>query len=79
MRARFWALVERRKTDEIDYSVGIYLNKKSGECVKKGEVLYTIYSNDEAKTQQAKEICKNAFEFSATPPALDCLIYKIIK
>jgi len=46
-----------KKTDPINYSVGIYLNKKSGEQVKKGDVLYTIYSNDQEKTKMAQKYC----------------------
>lgn len=68
-----------KKTDNIDYSVGIYLNKKHGEFCKKGEVLYTIYSNDESKSEVAKEYCNKAFEFSQDKPECQNLIYKIIK
>jgi len=74
-----------KKTDEIDYSVGIYLNKKHGEFCKKGETLYTIYSNDEEKTLAAKKICttvaceQGAFCFSTKKPENCKLIYKIIR
>lgn len=66
-------------TDDIDYSVGIYLNKKHCEFCKEGEVLYTIYSNDEAKTKLAEKLCTEAFELSAQTPAKCDLIYKIIR
>lgn len=75
-----------KKTDNIDYSVGIYLNKKSGEFCKIGETLYTIYSNDEEKTKLAIELCKigqggkgEAFELSAQTLDKKDSIYKIIK
>ncbi|MFA7658143.1 MAG: thymidine phosphorylase [Candidatus Gastranaerophilaceae bacterium] len=68
-----------KKTDEIDYSVGIYLNKKHGEFCKQGETLYTIYSNDEEKTKLAEKNCNEAFELSAQKPEKTDLIYKIIK
>lgn len=68
-----------KKTDEIDYSVGVYLNKKHCEFCKKGETLYTIYSNDEEKTKLAQKICNEAFELSAQTPPICNLIYKIIK
>lgn len=67
-----------KKTDEIDYSVGIYLNKKHGEFCKKGEVLYTIYSNNEEKTKSAQQICFEAFELKAQMPQKVDLIYRII-
>lgn len=68
-----------KKTDNIDYSVGIYLNKKSCEFCKKDETLYTIYSNDKEKTQIAEQICNEAFEFSTQMPEKCNLIYKIVK
>lgn len=71
-----------KKTDDIDYSVGIYLNKKHGEYCENGDLLYTIHSNNEEKTKQAEAICSienGAFEFSNQAPLINDLIYKIIK
>jgi len=67
-----------KKTDNIDYSVGIYLNKKHGEFCKKDEVLYTIYANDKAKAKTAQQLCNEAFELAAQEPKKNDLIYKII-
>lgn len=71
-----------KKTDDIDYSVGIYLNKKHGEYCNEGETLYTICSNfadGEGKTKLAQKICNESFEFSDKAPLKNSLIYKIIK
>lgn len=68
-----------KKTDPIDYSVGIYLNKKSGEGVNKGDILYTIYSNDEEKTKIAQKYCDEAFYINESKPSCNNMIYKIIK
>ena len=68
-----------RKTDPIDYSVGIYLNRKSGEWVNKGDVLYTIYSNDTEKTQIAQKYCDEAFSINENKPSNNNMIYKIIR
>ncbi len=68
-----------KKTDPIDYSVGIYLNKKSGEGVNKGETLYTIYSNDMEKTKIAQKYCDEAFYINENKPTGNSMIYKIIK
>ncbi len=64
---------------EIDYSTGVYLNKKSGEFVDKGEILYTIYSNDEESTREAQRFCDEAFSINESRPAHNNLIYEIIK
>lgn len=68
-----------KKTDVIDYSVGIYLNKKHCEFCNEGETLYTIYANDEEKVKVAEQICNGALEFSNHAPQYCDLIYKIIK
>ncbi|MCQ2744438.1 MAG: thymidine phosphorylase [bacterium] len=68
-----------KKSDPIDYSVGIYLNKKSGEMVTKGEVLYTMYSNDPEKTKTAQKYCDEAFSIHENKPSHNNMIYKIIK
>ncbi len=68
-----------RKTDPIDYSVGVYLNKKSGQSVNEGDVLYTIYSNDAEKTKIAQRYCDEAFDIAKDKPAQQNMIYKIIR
>ena len=44
-----------RKKDEIDKSVGIILNTKVGEEIRKGNTIATIYANDKVKLEKAKE------------------------
>ena len=43
------------KEDQIDYSAGIILSKKTGDKVAKGEVIATLYTNDKSKLNAAKE------------------------
>ena len=68
-----------KKTDDIDYGVGVFLNKKTGEEIKIGDTLCTIYSNNEIKTQNAIKYCQEAFMLSNTKPVEHDLIYRIIK
>lgn len=51
-----------RMTEHIDKSVGIFLNKKTGEQVNTEEALFTIYANDLNKLEEIKEYCYTAFE-----------------
>ena len=44
-----------RKEDEIDYSAGIFVNKKVGDYVEINEPLAFIYTNKEDKIEEAKE------------------------
>lgn len=62
----------------LDLSVGIYINKKSGEYVRKDDILYTIYSNNEESTKAAQRYCDDAFVINESKPAHNNLIYKII-
>jgi len=68
-----------KKSDSIDYSVGVFINKKTGEPVNVGDTLYTIYSNNEGKTSACKACCDEAFEFVDEKPEAKEQIYKIIK
>ncbi len=55
------------KESEIDLSVGLVLQKKVGDFVKKGEALAIIHGNDRDKMAQAKERFLKAYRFSETP------------
>jgi len=58
---------------EVDRSVGIFLAKKVGEEVSRGERLATIYANSQAKGEEAKERVYRAFKIAkekAKPPTM---------
>ena len=57
------------KESAIDLSVGIILEKKNGNAVSAGEVLATIYGNDDAKMQAAYEKIAHAYEIAKEPAA----------
>lgn len=68
-----------KKGDKIDFSAGIVLHKKTGEEVKKGEVLATLYTNNEAALKDAEKQYKQALTVSSEKTARPPLVYKIIK
>lgn len=76
--AKALAASRENNSKPIDLSVGIYLNKKSGEYVTRGENLYTIYSNDEEKTKIAQRFCDEAFSINESRPAHNNLVYCVI-
>jgi pyrimidine-nucleoside phosphorylase len=58
---------------EIDVTAGIYLHKKCGDYVRKGDVLATLENSSSMKLQKSVEVLKSAYEFSETvivPPEL---------
>ncbi len=68
-----------KKEDEIDYLAGIYLNKKRGEWVEKGEVIATLYSSSKSSFESAKSILANAYELSNSPITLPNIVYEVIE
>ena len=46
--------------DVIDMAVGIVLNKKVGDEIKKGEPICYIHANDESKIKNAMEMINSA-------------------
>ena len=48
-------VVARTLGSPLDLQAGLYLHKKLGDAVKKGDIIYTMYANDEGKISLAKE------------------------
>ena len=63
------------KESEIDLSVGLLLDKKVGDMVKKGDKIATVYSSDENKTGPVVERFLKAYHFSSEK----CEKQKLIK
>ncbi|MFV8400949.1 pyrimidine-nucleoside phosphorylase [Mycoplasma sp. 005V] len=53
----------KTKEDSIDFEAGITLNKKTNEEVKKGDVLFTLYSSNPIDTELVEEL-KNGYKFN---------------
>lgn len=68
----------QRKEDSIDPSAGIVLCKKTGDEVKKGEILATLYCSDEALFEQAENRYRAALSFSETKPETNPILMEII-
>ncbi|MED3972136.1 pyrimidine-nucleoside phosphorylase [Priestia megaterium] len=65
------------KESEIDLAVGIMLNKKVGDSVKKGDSLVTIHSNSE-DVQEVMDIVYDSYSTVAEKVEAPTLIYKEI-
>lgn len=66
------------KEDEIDMTAGIYLYKKAGDTVKAGDVLATVYGNDENKVKAAADELAKAYVIGDDRPERRRLIHKVI-
>jgi pyrimidine-nucleoside phosphorylase len=67
------------KESEIDLSVGLVLQKKVGDFVKKGEALAVIHANEEGKAAQAEERFLNACAITPRRPEKTAFIKEIIR
>lgn len=67
------------KDDTIDMSAGIIMAKKTGDFVKTGDTLATLYSCNENSFENARNRFLSAIEFSDEKPSEEFLIYKIIQ
>ncbi len=63
------------KGEKIDHSAGIVLNKKTGDFVNKGDIVATLYTNNQDKFCSAEKIFLSAVEFSEEKPKEQPLIY----
>ena len=68
-----------KKDDVIDMTAGIILNKKTGDKIKKGDIIATLYTNNESTIKSAKEKILSAIEFSEEKPKEIPLIYEIVR
>ena len=64
----------KTKTDVIDLSAGLVISKKTGDFVKKGQVIATLYTNRSETVGAAEQIFLSALEFSDEKPAVQELI-----
>ncbi|MBU1878490.1 MAG: pyrimidine-nucleoside phosphorylase, partial [Chloroflexi bacterium] len=67
-----------RKGEPIDLAVGLELGVKVGDCVKPGQLLYTVYADDEERLVQAQRRLQDAVFFSPEPVTPPPLIHQII-
>ncbi|MFC4767253.1 pyrimidine-nucleoside phosphorylase [Effusibacillus consociatus] len=67
-----------RKDSVIDLAVGIVLNKKVGDPVKKGEALAVLHVNNQSRLEEVKALLREAFEISPTPVPKPLLVCGIV-
>jgi pyrimidine-nucleoside phosphorylase len=67
------------KDSEIDLAVGIKLNKKVGEQIKEGDLLATLYYNDDSDLKEAEEKLAAAYQIGTDKLEERELIYDVIR
>lgn len=65
--------------DQIDYGAGIWLDKKYGDAVKKGDVIATIYASDKKRLQEGVDLFSQAVKIQKAKPKTYPIVREIIK
>ncbi len=68
-----------KKTDTIDYGAGIILNKKTGDKVKIGDEIATLYASRDERLKNAERLFNTSFIISTEKPNEMPMIYKTIR
>jgi pyrimidine-nucleoside phosphorylase len=66
------------KEDTIDVAVGVKVHVKTGTQVEEGDLLATVYANDEGKLASSLTQLEQAFTYSETPVNPLPLFYDVI-
>ena len=61
--------------DQIDYSAGIILKRKTGDFVDAGEEIATLYANDKSKFAAAEKLLLSATQIQEKKPQDEPLVY----
>ena len=69
----------KTKEDTIDYTAGIVLEKKTGEAVKKGDVLARLYTNKDNCLDESERMFLSALDFSEEKSDTKPLIYDVMR
>ena len=66
------------KDDQIDFTAGIIIEKKTGDAVERGEVIARLYSSTEARLDDGERIYAEAITVSENAPEALPLIHNVI-
>ena len=67
------------KEDVIDHAAGIVLERKTGDRVKRGDVIMTLYTNRPQAKESALEFCRKSIAIGEEKPEAQPLVYGIIR
>ena len=68
-----------KKSDPIDPAVGIWMKKREGDRVEKGEELAEFHVNDEKNLDEAVSRFRKALEVSEVQPEKHPLVYQTVE
>lgn len=69
----------KKKEDDIDFSAGIVLRKKTGDYAEKGEVIACLYANNDSLFELAEKQFISSMEFGKEKPETKPLILNTVE
>jgi pyrimidine-nucleoside phosphorylase len=66
------------KEDSIDPAVGLIFSCKTGDSVRKGDVLCTIHYNSPARLEEARHLIRASFQITPEAPVPQPLVRRVI-
>ena len=69
----------KTKEDTVDPAAGILFHKRTGDAVKRGDAIATLYSSQENLLSSAIAELSAAISISKSEPECGALIYKVIR
>lgn len=67
-----------KKEDSIDYAAGAILYKKVGDAVHSGEIICSLYYNNESQISSALELINQAYTYGTDPIEKPSIVKKVI-
>ena len=68
-----------KKDDVIDCSAGIVLHKKTGDYAEKGDIIASLYANDNLMFEAAEKQFLSSLEIGKEKPAVNPLVMNIVE
>lgn len=68
-----------KKDDVIDCSAGIVLHKKTGDYAEKGDIIASLYANDNLMFEAAEKQFLSSLEIGKEKPAVNPLVLNIVE
>jgi pyrimidine-nucleoside phosphorylase len=65
-------------SDVIDPLAGIYVHKKIGDKINKGDKIFSIFAKDKSKYNEAEDILQSSFAIEESAPKIPSLIKKVL-
>jgi pyrimidine-nucleoside phosphorylase len=65
--------------DSVDFGAGLWLEKKYGDTVKKGDIIARIYASDKKRLQEGSALFASGVKIQASKPKTKPIVSEIIK